>query len=62
MCTTVLLVRFTEADYRTREGEPAEICVEGIGEIAQPAMATVSTTTDGTAIGRIYIWKLQSLL
>ena len=49
---TVLLVNFTEEDYRTREGEPADICVEGIGEIAQPATATVSTTTGGTATGR----------
>ena len=53
MCTTVLLVRFTEEDYRTREGEPVEICVEGVGQIAEPAMATVSTTTGGTATGRI---------
>ena len=50
--STVLLVRFTEEDYRTREGEPATICVKGIGQIAQPAMATVSTTTGGTATGR----------
>ena len=53
MCTTVLLVQFTEEDYRTREGEPAEICVVGIGQIAQPAMVTVSTTKGGTATGRI---------
>ena len=53
MCTTVLMVQFTEEDYSTSEGEPAEICVEGIGQIAQPAMAIVSTTTGGTATGRI---------
>ena len=59
MCTTVLLVRFTDEDYRTTEGVSAEIWVEGIGQIAQPAMATVSTTTDGTATGGIEMWNLD---
>ena len=49
----MLLVHFTEEDYRTSEGEPTNICVEGVGQIAQPAMATVSTTIGGTATGRI---------
>ncbi|CAI8024993.1 Extracellular matrix protein FRAS1, partial [Geodia barretti] len=48
---------FTEDDYSYVEGDPnARVCLEGIGQIAQPATATVSSLAQGTAtVGEDYV-------
>ena len=52
LCFTVFTVEFTESDYSFDEGDPnAEVCLQGSGEIAQPATATVSSLQTGTATG-----------
>ena len=52
----VFTIEFTEDDYSYVEGDPnARVCLEGIGEIAQPATATVSSLAQGTATGYIYL-------
>ena len=54
--TAVFTVQFTEDDYSYVEGDPnARVCLEGIGEIAQPATATVSSLAQGTATGYTYL-------
>ena len=53
--TPVFAVQFTEDDYSYVEGDPnARVCLEGNGEIAQPATATVSSLAQGTATGYSY--------
>ena len=45
-------VRFTEEDYSYEEGDPtARVCLLGVGEIAQPATATLLSLATGTATG-----------
>ena len=49
---SVFTIQFTEDDYSYPEGDPdARVCLEGSGEIAQPATATVSSLPQGTATG-----------
>jgi hypothetical protein len=51
----VFTVQFTEDDYSYVEGDPnARVCLEGIGQIVQPATATVSSLAQGTATGYSY--------
>ena len=53
-CCVVFVIEFTEEDYSFDEGESnAMVCLQGIGEIAQPATATVSSLNTGTASGKI---------
>ena len=53
--TPVFTVQFTEDDYSYVEGDPnARVCLEGIGQIVQPATATVSSLAQGTATGYSY--------
>ena len=53
---TVFTIEFTESDYSFDEGDPnAEVCLQGSGEIAQPATATVSSLQTGTATGLTHI-------
>ena len=48
----VFTIQFTEDDYSYVEGDPnARVCLEGVGEIAAPATATVSSLPQGTATG-----------
>ena len=52
----VFTIEFTEDDYSYVEGDPnARVCLEGIGQIAQPATATVSSLAQGTATGYTYL-------
>ena len=52
MIIVEFVIQFTEEDYRFDEGDPdAEVCLQGTGEIAQPATATVSSIDIGTASG-----------
>ena len=51
-CFAAFRVSFTEKVYSYGEGDPdAEVCLVGVGEIAQQATATVSSTLEGTATG-----------
>ena len=48
----VFTIQFTEDDYSYVEGDPnARVCLEGVGDIAAPATATVSSLPRGTATG-----------
>ena len=46
------IISFSEGVYRYREGEAsAEVCVVGVGEIAQEATVILSSLAVGTANG-----------
>ena len=48
------MVNFVEVDYRYEEGEgDSDVCIEGVGLIAQPVTITVSSLNNGTATGTI---------
>ena len=46
------VISFTEESFSYEEEDTdTEVCLEGVGEIARPATATVSSITSGTATG-----------
>ena len=56
--STVFMIQFAEVVYNYVEGDPnAQVCLQGTGEIAQPARVTISSVSGGTATSKLVCEK-----